>query len=172
MPAGARTGLTAPSYSPRITLAGPASGMEVASRYWLRKPRSRAQEAALRRRVAFDGCCDGALLETALAVCDYLAAVPRTKRTEDEPVQSHLETAIVAVVRRLLLQSMSRETPSGIRPTAELIASTTSWAIYGAALEWLRTEKRISSVHAAQMINDLVEPVLARSPWIHAHVAL
>lgn len=124
-----------------------------------------------RRRVAFDGSCDGALLETALAVCDYLTAVPRTKSTESEPVQSHLEAAIVAVVRRLLLESMDLKGPLHDGPSAELIASTTNWASYGAALEWLRNERHISSADAAKVINDLVEAVLARAPWLHAHVA-
>ena len=128
----------------------------------------RFDELMARRGVAFDGSCEGALGATALAVCDYLAGARRTERTPDEP-QSHLEAAIVAVVRRSLLRGMRREAPCDRSPTAELIAATASWAIYGAALEWLRGGKRPLSCEAARMIAELVEPVLTRAPWLHAH---
>ncbi|HML17843.1 MAG TPA: TetR family transcriptional regulator [Bryobacteraceae bacterium] len=135
------------------------------------------------RRVQFDGSCPGALTALVLAVCDYLSewAVGRSRR-EPEP---HMESAVIAVVRRIVLEGWRAHrgpsTDAGPRDTGivrtgdsaapavdapaanrspEMIAAAASWAIYGAAKEWLQTPDRCSSDEIASTIVALASPIL------------
>ncbi|MGA8939469.1 MAG: TetR/AcrR family transcriptional regulator, partial [Acidobacteriaceae bacterium] len=87
------------------------------------------------RGITFDGTCTSALQGIIQGVCDFLT---QSLTASDCPSSSHLpphmETAIVAVVRNMLLEGIRRHPPTG-NYTPELIAATTSWAIYGAARE-------------------------------------
>jgi AcrR family transcriptional regulator len=116
------------------------------------------------RGVAFDGACSSAIQAIVLGVCDFLAqtllhpctasaAYPQNK------MAPHLESAIVAVVRNMLLDGMQRHPPaSGDAPG--LIAATASWAIYGAAREWVNTPNRPSSELIAATGYRLIAPIL------------
>ena len=87
------------------------------------------------RSVKFDGSCPSALKAIALGVCDYLADAPGTERQRQ--MEPHMESAVVAVVRQLILEGM-RQHPAERAACPEMIAGTVSWAIYGAAKEWAR----------------------------------
>jgi hypothetical protein len=91
-----------------------------------------------------------------IALCDYLAGMqgPDCKRQ----LEPHMETAVIAVVRRTLLEGLQRHPrQDGIAP--EMIAATVSWAIYGAVKEWVRTADRRSSEEMAKMVMTLVAPI-------------
>jgi AcrR family transcriptional regulator len=114
------------------------------------------------RGVVFDGSCAGALLGIALGVCDFLAQTLSQNSTPCEATNQmppHMESAIIAVVRTMLLDGIRRHPPAS-GDTPELLAATASWAIYGAAKEWVRTPNRTPSEEIAVTIQRLVAPIL------------
>ncbi len=132
---------------------------------------ARFDELLARRGVAFDGSCECALSATVLAVCDYLASEAWMDAPERPQAQSHLEASIVAVVRRTLLAGMRSDSRDS-RTSASMIATASSWAIYGAAKEWLGRPNRPSSTTVVSRIVELVSPMLAQAQWIHDDAAV
>ncbi len=119
------------------------------------------------RGVVFDGSCTGALLGIALGVCDFLSQtlnqLAGTPCAATNQMPPHMESAIIAVVRTMLLDGIRRHPPaSGDAP--ELLAATVSWAIYGAAKEWVRTPNRTPSEEIAATVQRLVAPILHSPP--------
>jgi AcrR family transcriptional regulator len=119
------------------------------------------------RGIVFDGTCTNALTGIVLGVCDFLAQSLTHNTPTDCPSASHLpphmESAIVAVVRTMLLDGIRNHPPaSPIPPPAspELLAATASWAIYGAAREWVQTPNRPPSEEIAATVQRLVAPIL------------
>lgn len=118
---------------------------------------SRFQELLAERNVQFDGSCALALKAMVLAVCDYLVRMrgPNSQRQLDP----HMERAIVAVVRGMLIEGLKRHVPErAVAP--EMIAAAASWAIYGAAKEWVQTPGRCASDEIAGTMTLLVAPIL------------
>lgn len=113
-----------------------------------------------KRGVTFDGGCASALRAIVLGVCDYLAAMPRLECERQIQMEPHLEAAVIAVVRRMLSEGIERHPPSNGVP-APILAATLSWAIFGAAKEWVRTPDRTSSDAIADQIMALVAPVFS-----------
>src|SRR5271170_1436692 len=99
---------------------------------------TRFHELLERRGVHFDGGCSSALKAMVLGVCDYLAGVPGLDCERQLQMEPHMESAVIAVVRRMLLGGLERHPPGG-GVSAEMMAATLSWAIFGAAKEWVRT---------------------------------
>jgi hypothetical protein len=91
----------------------------------------------------------------ALGVCDYLAGQRQT-----EP---HMESAIIAVVRRMILEGLDKH-PVGEGVSPEMIATTVSWAVYGAAKEWVRTPNRCRSEEIVETVVRLVSPIFSAIP--------
>src|SRR5262249_51346099 len=95
-----------------------------------------------------------------LGVCDFLAVAPSAgcgaERRVEEP---HLESAVIAVVRRILLDGLQERTLAA-NLSSEMVAAAASWAIYGAAKEWLKTPGRGSSEQGAEAIMELLLPML------------
>jgi len=120
---------------------------------------SRFQELLAERNVRFDGTCSTALKMIVLGVCDYLAAAPGLECEGRRQTEPHMESTVIAVVRRMLLDGMKHH-PSQIAVSPELIATTASWAIYGAAKEWMRTPNRCPSEEIAETVVTLVSPIL------------
>jgi len=115
------------------------------------------------RNVVFDGTCSGALTGIILGVCDFLTQSLTQNAPTDCPSRNqmppHMETAIVAVVRGMLLDGMRNHPPaSGDSP--ELLAATAAWAIYGAAREWVQTPNHPPSEAIATTVQRLVAPLL------------
>ncbi len=125
---------------------------------------SRFQNLLLERGVKFDGTCASALRAIVLGVCDYLARTPGMDCSRQRQMEPHMESAVIAVVRQMLLEGLKKHPPQGV-VTSEMIATTTSWAIYGAAKEWVRTPVRCLSEEIVDTIVDLISPILAS---IHA----
>ncbi len=110
----------------------------------------RFQELLTTRQVRFDGDCKAVVQAIARSLCDYLASSSGT-------LQPHTESALINVVRTLILEGTRRYPPAGgISP--ELLAAAISWAIYGAAKEWLQTPNRCPADEIAQTIAVLVSP--------------
>jgi len=127
------------------------------------------------RGVAFDGSCSSAVQAIILGVCDFLIQTLSQEMPQPDPdtpaypqnlMAPHLESAIVAVVRSMLLDGIQRHPPaSGDAPG--LIAATTSWAIYGSAREWVNTPNRPPSTEIAATVYRLIAPVLHPEPISH-----
>ena len=119
------------------------------------------------RGVIFDGTCSNALTGIVLGICDFLTQT--LSQFADTPcgatnqLPPHMESAIVAVVRHMLLDGL-RTHPPASGDTPELLAATASWAIYGAAKEWVQTPNHLPSEEIAVTIQRLVAPILNPQP--------
>jgi AcrR family transcriptional regulator len=108
------------------------------------------------RGIRFDSGCSGALRGIITGVCDYLATAPGTECTRQLP---HMEAAVIAVVRNMLMVGMQKHPrEDGVSP--EMMASTIAWAIYGAAKEWVRTPERPPVEQAVDDVVRLVGPMM------------
>jgi AcrR family transcriptional regulator len=118
---------------------------------------SRFQELLNERKLQFGGGCSSELKAIVLAVCDYLTRMQGTNcKRQLEP---HMESAIIGAVREILLSGLKKHSPeTAIAP--EMIAASASWAIYGAAKEWVQTPNRSSSEEVAATVTTLVSPIL------------
>jgi AcrR family transcriptional regulator len=117
------------------------------------------------RGVHFDGGCSSALRAMIQGVCDYLATAPGAECTRQLP---HMEAAVIAVVRNMLLHGLEQHPPApGV--SAEMLAATLSWAIYGAAKEWVRSPNRCSSEEVVDQVMSLVQPMFtaAQAQAVH-----
>jgi AcrR family transcriptional regulator len=116
---------------------------------------TRFGELLTARGVRFDGGCSSALRAIVQGVCDYLATAPGAECVRQLP---HMEAAVIAVVRTMLLKGLTLHPPAtGVSP--QMLAATLSWAIYGAAKEWLRTPGRVSSDAVVDQVMQLVQPI-------------
>jgi AcrR family transcriptional regulator len=118
-------------------------------------------ELLVARGVVFNAGCSSALRGIILGVCDYLAGTPRLECERQRQMEPHLESSVIAVVRRLLLNGLKQHRAASTVP-AEMAATTASWAIYGAAKEWVHTPQRCASEEIVEMVMLLVSPILAR----------
>jgi AcrR family transcriptional regulator len=111
------------------------------------------------RKVVFDGTCTGALLNIVLGVCDFLAMTQGSPCQRQRQMVPHLETAIAVVVQRMILEGLKSH-EDGNCISADLRAATVSWAILGAAKEWVRTPDRPTSDEIAGTVVEMVAPIL------------
>jgi AcrR family transcriptional regulator len=107
------------------------------------------------RQVQFDGTCGSALKAMVLAVAEYLTRMQGPKR-EPEP---HMESAMIAVVRHILMEGLRKHPPKG-GISIELVGAAASWAIYGAVKEWARTPDRAPAEELADSVMRMVSPIL------------
>jgi AcrR family transcriptional regulator len=118
---------------------------------------SKFDQFLVKRAGQFDSTCDSALANVVLAVSDYLIYL--SNKSRDKQIQPHIELAVVAVIKRMLLSGVKKHHSSKtISP--EMVASTVSWAIYGAVREWAQTAKRSSSEVMVSSVIKLVKPIL------------
>lgn len=108
------------------------------------------------RGIRFDSGCSGALRGIVMGVCDYVATAPGAECVRQLP---HMEAAVIAVVRNMLLVG-TRKHPREDGVSPEMMASTIAWAIYGAAKEWVRTPTRPPAEQAVDSVVRLVEPIM------------
>ncbi len=123
---------------------------------------ARFGELLAARGVRFDGTCASTLRGIVLGVGDYLASLPALECERQIQTEPHLEAAVIAVVRRMLLEGIERHPPgSGI--STSMLAATLSWAIFGAAKDWVRTPDRCALGVMADQAMTLLAPVFAAS---------
>jgi AcrR family transcriptional regulator len=124
-------------------------------------------ELLAERGVTFDGTCLNALRGLVLGVCDYLAETPGMGSERQVQMEPHLEAAVVAVVRRMILEGL-RQNPAPNGMPAEMTAATVSSAIYGAVKEWVRTPDRCPADEMVEMVMKLVFPIFTAAPSVPA----
>jgi AcrR family transcriptional regulator len=114
------------------------------------------------RGVRFDGTCASAIRGIILGVGDFLAQTPRMECERRRQMEPHLESAVVAVVGRMLLDGLKQHPAS--EPSPEMRAAAASWAIYGAARQWVHTPDRTSSEAMAETVLNLIAPMVHPAP--------
>lgn len=124
---------------------------------------SRFEELLSDRGISFDGTCASALRAIVAAVCDYLTETATLGCERLLQLAPHLESAVIAIVRGLLLDGFRRHGSSGAVPP-ELLATAMSWSIYGAAQEWVRMPDRPSSEEIVTIIMSLLTPQFPAPP--------
>ncbi len=126
---------------------------------------SRFHELLAERQVHFDRTCPSALRMLILTLCDYLVQMQRLDPRR--ALQPHMESAVIAVMRRILLEGMQHHTTADLPPSKpvapEMLASTLSWAIYGGIKEWVQSADRGPSEVAADTVLMLVRPIFLAS---------
>ncbi len=121
---------------------------------------SRFNELLAERGINFDSTCTAALKAMVLGVCDFIASSQLLCSERAGQMEPHMESAIIAVVRRMMLEGLEKH--SSIQPISPLmIATTASWSIYGVSKEWAQTPNRPPSHAVVDTIVTLVSPVLA-----------
>jgi len=120
---------------------------------------SQFQELVAKRNICFDSC-EGALRSMAAGVCYYLAETTGPGADGLWRAGAPMETAIISVVRRMILDGFAKHPPKPGVPV-ELVSSTIAWAIYGAAKEWAQSPKRMSVDRISRTIEKIVGPILS-----------
>lgn len=103
---------------------------------------ARFQALLNERGVSFDGTCDSALRAILLGVCDYLRSVVDSNGPDRQAIDPYLETAIIAVVNRMSEEGLRQQTAWHGTLSLDMIATTVSWALYGAARNWVNMPAR------------------------------
>jgi AcrR family transcriptional regulator len=122
------------------------------------------------RNVQYDGSCPSAASAVILAAADYLAQTHTgsegacQKQSAFEPL---VDAAITSAIRRVLAKGIPKDTPTGIDP--EMIATTASWAIYGAVTQWFKTANRPPAEKIVPSVLQLVMPILAAAGPVSVH---
>lgn len=120
---------------------------------------SRFEELLEERGVIFDGTCSTALRMILVGICDYLEATREMQCGEQQAMDPHLESAITRVVRQMILKSLKKQAWTSAL-SAEITAATATWALYGAAKEWVQTPNRAPAEVIADDITRVVFPLL------------
>jgi AcrR family transcriptional regulator len=111
------------------------------------------------RNVRFDGTCSSAFKAIILAVCDYLSEVQKSFSSKQHQFEPFVEATVIDQIREVLLCGF-RSHPTERRIPEELVAATASWAIYGAAKQWVDTPDHVSAEEFVSVAVDLVKPIL------------
>jgi AcrR family transcriptional regulator len=112
------------------------------------------------RNVSFDGTCPTAAASIILATCDYLTLShgDRSACARQNAFEPLMESAMTAAIRRVLINGLNKDGASA--GSAEMIATTASWAIYGAAKQWFYTPEHAPAEEIVGTILQLVMPIL------------
>lgn len=111
------------------------------------------------RKIHFDGSCATAFQPVILAVCDYLAELQKSRSSRQHQFEAFVERTVIDQLRIILMDGFHRHpTERSIPP--ELIAATASWAIYGAAKQWVNTPERVPAEDFVGTAINLVQPIL------------
>jgi AcrR family transcriptional regulator len=115
------------------------------------------------RNVKFDGSCSSAFQAIILAVCDYLSELQELHSPNQRQFEPFVEATVIDQVRVVLLEGFKHHpeehTERAVPP--ELIAATASWAIYGAAKQWVNAPERQPAEEFVKVAVELVRPILA-----------
>jgi AcrR family transcriptional regulator len=116
-------------------------------------------ELLTQRNVTFDGTCPSAFRAIILAVCDYLVETQKSLSSRQHQFEPFLEGTVIDQVRELLAEGFKRH-PAARRIPEETIAAAASWAIYGAAKQWVNCEKRMPAEEFVTQVIEIVQPIL------------
>jgi AcrR family transcriptional regulator len=111
------------------------------------------------RKVRFDGSCATAFHPIILAVCDYLAELQKSHSSKQHQFEAFVEGTVIDQIRVILMDGYEKH-PVERNIPPELIAAAASWAIYGAAKQWVNSPDRIPAEEFVATAANLVTPIL------------
>jgi AcrR family transcriptional regulator len=116
-------------------------------------------ELLYERNLRYETGCSAALSPIIQATCDFLAQGHSGGVCERQTAfASLMDAAIVAAIRRLLMEGLERAHPSGF--PLEILASAASWAITGGVKQWLSMPDRPPAETFVPQLLQLVLPML------------
>jgi AcrR family transcriptional regulator len=111
------------------------------------------------RGVKFSGPCPSALRNLFLGIC-YMRL-----QSSECPTDPHMDAAMVAVIRKMVLDGLEKH-PWDHSVSRQMVATTVSWALLGAAKEWFSTETRCLP---EQIVDGVVELIFRLMPPANAN---
>ena len=111
------------------------------------------------RKVRFDGSCATAFHPIILAVCDYLAELQKSRSSKQRQFEAFVEGTVIDQIRVILMDGFKKH-PVEPNIPPEMIAAGASWAIYGAAKQWVNLPDRIPAEEFVATAANLVTPIL------------
>jgi AcrR family transcriptional regulator len=124
-------------------------------------------ELLYERHLRYETGCPAALSAIIQATCDFLAQAHSRgacdRQTAFEPL---MDAAIVAAIRRLLMDGLERKQRPPVSPEEssaphlEILASAASWAITGGVKQWLSMPDRPRAETFVPQLLQLVLPML------------
>ncbi|HWW18393.1 MAG TPA: TetR/AcrR family transcriptional regulator [Candidatus Saccharimonadales bacterium] len=112
------------------------------------------------RNVSFDGTCPAAFRAIILALCDYLLEIQKLQSSDRLQFEPFVEATVIDQIRLMLMEGFRRN-PQQRRISAEMIAATASWTIYGSVKQWVSTADRCPAEDFVSVALELVTPVLS-----------
>jgi len=115
------------------------------------------------RGIVVAGGCANALRGLVIGLCDYISgATCPSQAPASRLLQPHMETALVAVLRSMILEGLTQHEPTAAdSPTTEIRAAALAWAIYGATRESLKPADHPPAETIASTVITLVAPLFA-----------
>jgi AcrR family transcriptional regulator len=112
------------------------------------------------RNINFDGTCPSAIEAIVLAVCDYLKEIHRNRKqcASKGSFGPLLDSAITRAIRIVVLEGLAKR-PTRTRVSRDVLASTISWAIYGATHEWFYSKRRQRIDGVVSLVASVVGPM-------------
>jgi AcrR family transcriptional regulator len=112
------------------------------------------------RHLRYETGCPAALSAIIEATCDFLTRAHSGGDCERQSAfQPLMDAAIVAAIRRLLMEGLERaQQPPAVPP--EIVASTASWAIAGGVKQWVSQPDRAPVETFVPQLLQLVLPLL------------
>jgi AcrR family transcriptional regulator len=116
-------------------------------------------ELLKQRNIRFDGTCSSAIEAIVLTVCDYLKEIHRNEKqcASRGSFGPFLDSAITKAIRIVVLDGLAKRA-TRTRESHDLLASTISWAIYGATREWFYSQKRHRNDGIVSFVTSIVRP--------------
>jgi AcrR family transcriptional regulator len=113
------------------------------------------------RDIRLAGNCSSALADIILAVCDFLKQSDNhndcARQNSFVPL---MDAAVTRSIQRVVLDGLSKHGAEYAIPR-EYVASSVSWAIYGAVKEWFSSAKRRPAEEFARALVKVVLPLIA-----------
>ncbi|SFS04811.1 transcriptional regulator, TetR family [Granulicella pectinivorans] len=116
---------------------------------------TRCHDLITQRGITFD--CSTALTGIVQALCDFLTSTPGPS-CPSQQMEPHLESAVIRVVRTMLLDGIQRHPVPGVAPG--MLASTVAWAMFGAVKEWFCTPNHGPSSEIVATVVHLIDPLM------------
>jgi AcrR family transcriptional regulator len=125
------------------------------------------------RNVLFDGTCPSAAGAIILAACDYLTQnhADSSACGRQNAFQPLVDAAMISAIHRVLARGIKDIEPTPV-VSADMIATTASWAIYGAVKQWFNTPNHPPAEAIVPSVLQLILPILQQShPYAVPHEA-
>ncbi len=112
------------------------------------------------RKVRYEAGCEEALETIILTTCDYLAqrrggSAECQKQSPFEPLA---DAAIIAAIQGVIFMGVAAKPNK--HKLSKLTATAASWAIFGAAKEWLGSPDRVPAAKVVSQVLRIIGPML------------